>query len=335
MNPLVYRRVVAPLHDLGDGISVRRVLPSPQRLAVGPFVLIDHMGPLTLEPGRHFDVRPHPHIGLATLTYLWEGRVVHRDGLGVEQVIEPGAVNLMHTGSGIVHSERQHDDDRVQPLRVHGLQIWLVPPAERANDAPGFSHTPLSALPRFSPVAGADLCLVAGSAWQRSSPVPVTSPMMYVDARLAIGATIAVPDDHPQRALYVLSGQLALSGPGDPPGTEAGDAPGGEAGTKAVELAGPGELVLLEPGARIELTALEATHVVLLGGAPLDSDWHVWWNFATPSLERLEEAKAGWRERRWPMVAGDESFIPLPAEHERTRITISGHWPDERARAMP
>jgi redox-sensitive bicupin YhaK (pirin superfamily) len=309
--PIVWRRIVGPIHDLGDGISVRRVLPSPEGVAVGPFVLLDHLGPLTLAAGLHFDVRPHPHIGLATLTYLWEGRVVHRDGLGVDQTIEPGAVNLMKTGSGIVHSERQADADRGRPLTMHGLQIWIVPPAAQESAAPSFSHTPVDALPRLQPAPGVDLRVVAGTAWGQASPVPVDGPTMYVDARLAAGAHLALPDEHPQRALYVIAGRVAV-------GAGADDA--------AVDTAGPGEMLLFTPGASATLTATIDSHVVLLGGAPIDRDWHVWWNFAATSVTTLEASKQAWRDQRWPMVAGDAEFIPLPPDEARTRIRLTGRW---------
>ena len=310
MNSPLRHRIVGPLHDLGDGIVVRRILPSPERLAVGPFVLIDHLGPLELPAGKAFDVRPHPHIGLSTLTYLWEGRIEHCDGLGSRQLIEPGAVNLMSAGSGIVHSERTARQDRGRPQRMHGLQIWLVPPDAEQQAPPTFIHVAAQALPDLA-ISGAVgnpvLKLVAGTAYGARSPVPVQGELFYVDARLPAGAMVALPDEHRQRGIYVVAGAVTV----------------GEAAIPAIVA---GQLALFEPGTPVRLAADTDTHLVMLGGAPLDSPRHIWWNYASSEPERIERAKRDWQAQRWPMVAGDVEFIPLPAAHERVTVTVSGDW---------
>jgi redox-sensitive bicupin YhaK (pirin superfamily) len=277
--------------DLG-GFTVRRSLPAAVRRAVGPFVFFDHMGPAGFAPGDGIDVRPHPHINLATVTYLFEGEILHRDSLGSEQPIRPGAVNWMTAGSGIVHSERSPAATRKSGARVHGLQLWVGLPTAHEEDAPAFHHHPAAAIPEVER-PGARLRVVAGAAYGATSPVAVLSPTLYVDVHLERGAELALPDEHAERAAYVIDGAAA----------DADD---------AGATHGPGAMLLFAPGPA-RLVAREATRVVLLGGAPLDGERHVYWNFVSSSRERIERAKDDWRARRFPLVPGDEvDFIPLP-----------------------
>jgi len=275
--------------DLG-GFTVRRALPSVQRRSVGPFVFWDHLGPVELAPGTGMDVRPHPHIGLATLTLLFEGEIVHRDSLGSRQPIRPGDVNWMVAGRGIVHSERTPRSDRT--TRLHALQTWVALPLADEEVAPAFEHHAESTLPAVA-LPGAALRVLAGSAYGQRAPAGVRSPTLYVHARLAPGAGLPVDDEHEERAVYVVEGSVECDG-------------------RRLE---EGTMAILTPGARAQLAAPAAANVVLLGGARLDGPRHVWWNFVSSSRERIEEAKAAWRERRFPVVPGDEAeFIPLPVE---------------------
>jgi len=283
---------IAPkIRDLG-GFQVRRVLPAEARKAVGPFVFFDHFGPAVLAAEQPLTVRPHPHIGLSTLTWLFEGRVMHRDSLGHAQEIEPGAVNWMTAGAGIVHSERTPERLAGRESPLHGLQVWLGLPKAEEETAPSFQHVKPEDLPKVS-MAGVQATVVAGTAWGETSPVKVYSETLYADLRLAAGATLQVEREHEERALYLISG--------------------------AVELAGrdhrPGDMLSLESGATVEVTAAEDTHLVLIGGAPLDGPRQVWWNFVASDRARIERAKADWRAGRFPKVPGDaEDFIPLPAD---------------------
>jgi hypothetical protein len=272
--------------DLG-GATVRRVLPSMRRRLVGPFAFLDHMGPLALPPGQGFDVAPHPHIGLATVTYLYEGEIVHRDSLGTEQTIRPGDVNWMTAGRGIVHSERSTPAARQAGPRVHGVQIWVALPDGREDGAPGFQHVPAADLPRFR-AGQADLVLVAGAAWGRTSPVAVESPLFQADARLPAGAELELPEAA-ERAAYVVEGAVEHAGEH-----------------------GPGALLVFGPGGAA-LRARAPSRLVLFGGAPV-GERHYLWNFVSSSRARLEQAAADWRAGRFPRVPGDEvDFVPMPA----------------------
>lgn len=295
MGRAVLQRMRGRPHDLGDGFMIRRVLPSAEHRAVGPFVFMDDLGPLTLAAGQAFDVRPHPHIGLATVTYLWQGRVEHRDGLGNVQVIEPGAVNWMTAGSGIVHSERTPASDRGASRSMHGLQLWVALPLDQERCEPAFEHTDAAALPAMD-FGGTRLRVVAGHAYGRRSPVSVSSELFYVDAIVPAGGSLEFPLEHEQRAAYVIDGAL-------------------HAGSEAL---GQDELVLFQPGTHVVLSAERATHVVLLGGAPLDAPRYLWWNYVASSEARLEEARKAWREHRYAMVRGDPEFIPLPEDGRAT-----------------
>jgi redox-sensitive bicupin YhaK (pirin superfamily) len=275
-------------HDLG-GFSVRRILPYARRRQVGPFVFFDHMGPVEFAPGQGIDVRPHPHIGLATVTYLFEGSMIHRDSLGVVQPIEPGAVNWMTAGRGIVHSERSSADARRQGARVHGIQSWVALPREMEETAPAFQHHPADTLPRFSE-AGVHMVLIAGSAYGHLSPVSVASPTFYLEVRMEPGAVLAITDEHPERAVYVAEGSAELEG----------------------ESLEAGQMAVLAAGRRPRLQSRDASRVMLLGGAPLDGPRLIWWNFVSSSQARIDQARRDWKARKFAAVPGETEFIPLP-----------------------
>jgi redox-sensitive bicupin YhaK (pirin superfamily) len=274
------------------GFAVRRALPSPQQRRVGPFVFFDHMGPVDLAPREGMDVRPHPHIGLATVTYLFEGEVLHRDSLGSEQVIRPGDVNWMTAGRGIVHSERTPAEARDRGGRAHGLQSWVALPAADEEAEPRFHHHASSSIP-VKEQPGALLRVIAGTAYGMESPVRVFAPTLYVHVRLDAEAELVVDDGHAERAVYAIEGEVDVGG----------------APCRA------GQLAVLRPGARATVHAKTTTSVMLIGGAPLDGPRHVWWNFVSSSRERIERAKAEWRERRFAPVPNDDvEFIPLPED---------------------
>ncbi len=274
--------------DLG-GFSVRRVLPIGHRKMVGPFIFFDHLGPTVLAAGTGMDVRPHPHIGLATVTYLFEGRIRHRDSLGSVQDIEPLAVNWMTAGQGIVHSERSTPEDRLLPLAMHGIQSWVALPVADAECAPSFVHHPADSLPQWQQ-AGATLRLIAGTAYGRTSPVAVASPTFYLHVEWITAGSLPLPLEHPERAVYVVRGAVRIAGQRI------------EAGTMAVLTA-----------AAESLDAEAGTLAMLLGGAPMDGAREVWWNFVSASPARIEQAKRDWAENRFAAVPGETEFIPLPA----------------------
>ncbi len=289
-EPTVELEIEPRTRDLGDGFTVRRVLPAAARRMVGPFIFLDHMGPVALAAGGGLDVRPHPHINLATVTFLFEGEILHRDSLGSEQPIRPGAVNWMTAGRGIVHSERSPAAERKSGAHVHGMQLWVALPRDLEETEPTFQHHAASSIPTVD-VAGARLRVIAGRAYGASSPVTTLSPLYYVEALLERGAELAMPDEYAERAAYVVDGAVAVDG----------------------KTHAAGRLVVFRGGAPARLEALDAAHVLLLGGAPLDGERHIWWNFVSSSKERIERAKQEWRERRFPKVPGDEhEFIPLP-----------------------
>jgi redox-sensitive bicupin YhaK (pirin superfamily) len=275
--------------DLG-GLTVRRVLPSALRRQVGPFVFLDHMGPVQFAAGTGMDVRPHPHINLATVTYLWEGTIDHRDSLGSFQAIEPGAINWMTAGRGIVHSERTPAVLRSASHRLHGIQLWVALPAEREEMAPEFHHHPADRLPRLER-EGVSIRLLAGSAFGATSPVQVHSALFYADVALAAGAELELPGEYPERAAYLVEGALAVG---------------------AERVLSEPQLLVFHPG-EARLRAAGEARVLLLGGAPLESVRHIWWNFVSSSKDRIERAKQDWSEGRFPGVPGDEhERIPLP-----------------------
>ncbi|WP_428422417.1 pirin family protein [Methylibium sp.] len=282
--------------DLGGGFEVRRLLPAAQRQSVGPFVFFDHFGPITAGPGDDHDVRPHPHIGLATVTYLFEGAMQHRDSTGVSRRIEPGAINWMTAGRGIVHSERTPDDLRGTTRRSHGLQLWAALPAEHEETVPHFEHTAAARLPQRLE-DGATLRVLIGHAHGLTSPVGTLSPTLYVDYALAPGARVALPSPQQaeERALYGVDAPFELELGG------------------AVERIEPFTLVVLPAGSAATLCASGAAgaRVVLIGGAPLGHR-HIWWNFVSSSKERIAQAAADWEADRLGQVPGETERIPLP-----------------------
>ncbi len=277
-------------HDLGDGFVVRRAVPSLQARSIGPFVFVDHMGPVVFEPGRGMDVRPHPHIGLATVTYLWEGAIHHRDTLGSDQVIRPGDVNWMTAGRGIAHSERTPDAERRHGYTAHGMQTWVALPKAHEETAPAFFHHAAASLPQQHR-DGVFLRVIAGRGFGEESPVQVFADTYNVALDLAPEAELSIDDDHAERAVYVLDGQLQVDGADIP----------------------PQHLLVFDRGTRPRLRAKTPVKAMLLGGEPLDGPRHLWWNFVSSSSERIEQAKADWQAGRFGTIPGDDAeFIPLP-----------------------
>jgi hypothetical protein len=275
--------------DLG-GFQVHRVLPSSRQRMVGPFIFFDHMGPAIFRTGDGVDVRPHPHIGLSTVTYLFDGEIVHRDSLGSALPIRPGAVNLMTAGRGIVHSERTAADHRDGGEPLHGLQLWVALPAEDEEMTPAFAHTPSADIPELRD-NGLTLRVIAGSMQGLASPVATTWETIFAEAHLKAGTTLPIGAEHEERALYVVSGEIESGA----------DRHGGE------------RLLLLKPGTRIDVKAVSDAHVILVGGAAMDGPRHIWWNFVSSRKDRIEAAKADWKAGRFDLVPGDsKEFIPLP-----------------------
>jgi len=287
--------IVPRARDLG-GFEVRRALPSVKRQMVGPFIFFDQMGPAEFLTGQGIDVRPHPHIGLATVTYLMKGRIHHRDSLGTDQWIEPGAVNWMMAGQGITHSERMDGAIRKAPHRLFGLQTWVALPKDREDDPAAFSHTASGALPLLEG-EGKTVRLILGKAWGAESPVLLPSEMIYADATLAADAVLPMPDNHEDLGAYVLAGEVTVAG----------------------ETYGEGRMLVFRPGDRISLRAGgQGARVMVLGGATLDGPRHIWWNFVASSQDRIDAAKEAWRAGDWahgrfslpPHDAGE--FTPAP-----------------------
>ncbi len=285
MTTLVQPRV----HDLG-GFQVRRAVPSLQARSVGPFVFVDHMGPALFEPGRGIDVRPHPHIGLATVTYLWDGALRHRDTLGSLQDILPGDVNWMTAGRGIAHSERTPPQPRDAGHAIHGMQTWVALPKPDEEVAPSFHHHPAASLPTLER-AGTRLRVIAGRAFGMESPVRVFAETFNVAVDLQPEAELDIAAEATQRALYVLEGDAQLDGSDIP----------------------DKQLVLLDPGTRHRLRAKTPLKAMLFGGEPLDAPRHMWWNFVSSSKDRIEQAKDDWQAGRFGLIPGDDvERIPLP-----------------------
>ena len=281
--------IVPRTHDLG-GFEVRRAVPSLQARSVGPFVFVDHMGPALFEPGRGIDVRPHPHIGLATVTYLWAGALRHRDTLGSVQDILPGDVNWMTAGRGIAHSERTPPDPRAAGHAVHGMQTWVALPKPDEEVAPSFHHHPAASLP-LREHAGARLRVIAGRGFGMESPVRVFADTFNVAVDLDAGAELAIAAEAPERALYVLEGRAQVDGADIP----------------------EKHLLVLDRGVRHVLRASTPLKAMLFGGEPLDAPRHMWWNFVSSSKERLEQAKADWDNGAFGLIPGDDvERIPLP-----------------------
>lgn len=275
--------------DLGDGFTVLRLLPHAAQRAVGPFVFVDHFGPAVLAPGRGMDVRPHPHIGLATVTYLFDGAVLHRDSIGSVQRIEPGAVNWMVAGRGIVHSERTPDDVRRRGHVLHGMQTWVALPAGQEEDAPSFEHHPAESLPRIER-PGARLHLLIGRLLGESAPVAMRSDTLYCALELDADAQFSLPPEHVERAVYVVDGRITVDG-------------------EPVEAH---QLAVLAASSTVELAAHRPARAMLLGGAPLGERF-IWWNFVSTRRERIEQAKADWAAQRIGAIEGETDTVPLPA----------------------
>jgi redox-sensitive bicupin YhaK (pirin superfamily) len=274
------------IRSLGE-FDVRRVLPAAERRMVGPFVFLDHMGPAVFPPGKGIAVRPHPHIGLATITYLFEGEIMHRDSLGYVQLIQAGAVNLMTAGRGIVHSERASDDLAVTS-HLHGIQSWLALPLDQEEREPGFIHYPTASLPELA-LGGATVRVIMGAAYGARSPVATYSPTLYLEMRLPAGAELALPNDVSERAAYVVEGAVTVAG----------------------EEYREGAMLVARTGAEVRLRANVPSRVMVVGGEPLGPR-HIWWNFVSSSRERIEQAKRDWADSRMGKVPGDDEFIPLP-----------------------
>jgi redox-sensitive bicupin YhaK (pirin superfamily) len=288
--------VIPRSSDLGDGFVVRRALPSAQRRMVGPFVFFDEMGPVRFEAGRGLDVRPHPHIGLATVTYLMQGEILHRDSLGVVQPIRPGELNWMTAGRGIVHSERTPPEGRDGQGLLAGLQLWVALPKAHEETEPAFVHHGADELPRLE-AGGCSLRVILGDFEGAHSPVRTLSEMFYVEVQLAPGAQLPLPPLHEERAAYVIEGQVSVN---------AEDAAHGH---------GPRQLLVFKPGEPVVLRALrKPARLVLLGGPAMDAPRYVWWNFVSSSRERIEQAKADWAAGRFPAVPQETEFIPLPEQ---------------------
>ena len=274
------------IRDLGE-FSVRRVLPSRERRMVGPFVFFDHMGPAEFPPGEGIAVRPHPHIGLATVTYLFEGEIMHRDSLGFEQAITAGAVNLMTAGRGIVHSERAGRDFDVTS-RLHGIQSWMALPTDDEEIAPDFVHYPAASIPAVD-VDGVEIRIIMGSAFGQESPVRLHSPTLYLECMLSADSVLTLPDGHDELAVYVVEGSVRIGG----------------------QSCDEGVMAIGADGSGLHVAAQSDSRIMVIGGSSLGQR-HIWWNFVSSSKDRIERAKTDWADGRFDPVEGDDEFIPLP-----------------------
>ena len=288
-SDLIQQVVVPRSVDLG-GFQVHRALPSARSRMVGPFIFLDHIGPAVFKAGNGIDVRPHPHIGLATVTYLFDGEIVHRDSLGTAMPIRPGAVNWMTAGRGIAHSERTAADHRDGGEPLHGLQLWVALPMQDEEMAPAFAHTAAADIPELD---SGDMMLrvIAGSMHGLRSPVVTAWETIFAEVKLKAGATMPLDADHEERALYIIAGEIEING----------------------DRHGPERLLVFKPGDRIAIKATSDARFVIVGGAPMDGPRHIWWNFVSSRKDRIEAAKADWKAGRFDIVPGDTTeFIPLP-----------------------
>jgi redox-sensitive bicupin YhaK (pirin superfamily) len=281
--------IVPRTRDLGDGFAVRRALPHGKRQMVGPFIFFDHFGPMQFLAGKGMDVRPHPHIGLATVTYLFDGAIMHRDSEGNIQEIQPGAMNLMTAGRGIVHSERTPTVERQIGQKMLGLQSWIALPEAAEEIAPSFQHYAAQDLPRISE-KDFSARIIAGSAFGTTSPVAMVSPWFYVEVFAFAGATVPLDPDHEERAIYIVSGEIEVAGE---------------------RYQGP-SLLIFRPGDSISVKAIQETRMMFLGGDALEGPRHIWWNFVSSRRERIEEAKEDWKTGRFKGVPDESEMIPLP-----------------------
>ena len=283
-------RLAGHAKDLGGGFTVRRLLPAVQRRAVGPFLFFDHFGPVTVEPGAAHDVRPHPHIGLATVTYLFAGAILHRDSLGHVQQIEPSAINWMTAGRGIVQSERRPESLANRPYVNHGIQLWAALPLAHEEADPSFVHTPAAAIPEVQEGA-ATVRVLIGEAFGQTSPVVTLSRTLYLDAQLPAGATLELPPMEPEMAVYTVDAPVSLNADEVPAHI----------------------LAVAEPGQPLRLTAGErAVRLMVIGGEPLDAPRHMWWNFVSSCKDRIVQAGAGWDAQAMGQVPGEVEWIALP-----------------------
>ena len=288
--------IIPRAHDVG-GFEVRRALPARERQMVGPFIFFDQMGPGEFLTGKGLDVRPHPHIGLSTVTYLFEGEILHRDSLGSAQAIQPGALNWMTAGRGIVHSERTDPAKRDHAQRMYGIQSWVALPKSAEETAPAFVHHDAAALPVVEE-AGLRMRLIAGEGWGMKAPVAVSSPLFYADAILSPGGRLPLPAEHEERGAYVVEGSVEVAG----------------------TVFEAGRMLVFRAGDALALTAgPRGARLLMLGGATMDGPRYLFWNFVASSREKLEQAKADWKAGRFAKVPGDDKeFIPLPEE----RVTV-------------
>ncbi|MDJ0922479.1 MAG: pirin family protein [Henriciella sp.] len=298
MSDLIEQIISPRARDLGDGFKVRRILPFHNRKMVGPFIFFDHFGPVDYAPGQGFDVRPHPHIGLATVTFLFSGAIAHKDTLGSDLVIRPGAVNWMTAGRGICHSERTPPPERAAGQSLHGIQTWVALPEEDAETAPDFVHHPADTLPEFD-LGGAQARVLAGTAFGHTSPVEYPHPIWYVGAEAPKGAQFTITaDEAVERALYVAEGHASIGG----------------------QDVNESELAILVPGTDIPVQIASGSRFMLAGGTPMDSPRLIDWNFVGTDKARIEQAKEDWRrsaEREWidtpfTLPEGETDYIPLP-----------------------
>jgi len=281
--------IVPRVRDLGDGFSVRRALPHGRRQMVGPFIFFDQMGPVQLMNGQGMDVRPHPHIGLATVTYLFDGRVMHRDSEGNALEITPGAMNLMTAGRGIAHSERSPATARQGAEGMYGIQSWIALPQAHEETDPSFQHFDAASLPVIED-NGVWARVIAGSAFGKTSPVGMLSDWLYAEVVLEAGASAPLDPDTEERAVYVVEGEVDVAG----------------------ELFEGPRLLIFRPGDRITVKATRRARLMFLGGAALEGPRYIWWNFVSSRRERIEEAKEDWKTGRFAPVPGETEFIPLP-----------------------
>lgn len=283
--------IVPRARDLG-GFSVRRALPAVGKQMVGPFIFFDQMGPAEFLIGTGIDVRPHPHIGLATVTYLFDGEIMHRDSLGSAIAIKPGELNLMAAGSGIVHSERTSREQKALGPRLFGIQAWAALPKSHEENAPSFAHFDAGRLPRISG-EGKTVRLIMGHMFGQTSPADFPHPCFYAEAVMAPGAVLPLDADYEERAVYIASGEIDIAG----------------------ETFAAGRLLVFRPGDRISILATAQSRLMLLGGEPMDGPRHIWWNFVSSSKDRIDAAKADWKAKRFAFVPGDtDEFIPLPED---------------------
>jgi len=289
---MIETRIVPRVRELGEGFSVRRALPDARRRSVGPFVFFDQMGPVRLPAGGGLDVRPHPHIGLATVTYLFEGEILHRDSLGSVQAIRPGEVNWMIAGRGIVHSERTPQELRAGGPVLSGVQTWIALPREQEECEPAFSHH--ARLPLWEE-AGITLRIILGDLLGLASPVPTLSPTIYADIAMHAARRFAIPAKHDERGLYVIDGRVAIGG-----------------GTFEA-----GEMLVLTPGSEVLVESQAPSRLLLFGGAAPDGPRHVWWNFVSSRTQRIEQAAEDWKAGRFARVPGETELIPLPEKGPR------------------